>query len=61
MVNTCLLYAVACVFALFSGVQNINPEANIFLMEYTLIKRIKSDCIVYIYTVQTVFNKVLSN
>ena len=30
MVNTCLLYAVACVLTIFSGVQNINPTATIF-------------------------------
>ena len=28
MVNTCLLYAVACVLVIFSGVQNINPKAT---------------------------------
>ena len=30
VVNTCLLYSVVCVFALFSGVKNINPKATIF-------------------------------
>ena len=37
--NTYLLYAVACVLVIFSGVQNINPKATIFLMEYTLHKK----------------------
>jgi len=39
MVNTCLLYAVVCVLVIFSGMQNINPKATIFLMEYTLHKK----------------------